>query len=86
MKKVQLSNQRKILVNVAGLTLFAFAGLASAADAPAFDVKAFLDPVVAALTTNIPIIITSVAGVFALVWGATTGISIVKRFLSKATS
>lgn len=70
------------------VAVLAFSGAAMAAGGTAtgFDVTAFLDPVVTALKENISTIVTTVAGVFAIYWGATSGIQVVKKFLGKVTS
>ena len=71
------------------VAVMAVSGAAMAADttgAVGFDPAAFLDPVVTSVKENVGTIVTVVAGVFAVVWSATSGIQIVKKFLGKVTS
>lgn len=61
-----------------------FTGAAMAADgAVGFDVAAFIGPVSDTIKANVPVILTAIAGIFAVVWGATSGVTLVKRFLGK---
>lgn len=82
-------NKKTVRQTAAAVVVLGLSGTAMAATdgaASAFDVSAFTDPVVSALKENMTSIMVIVGGVFAVVWGSTSGITIVKKFLSKAVS
>lgn len=69
---------------VLAVTVSTFTGAAFAADpVGGFDVNAFIGPVADTIKANVPLILTAIAGIFAVVWGATSGVTLVKRFLGK---
>ncbi|MFP3403592.1 hypothetical protein SB757_03065 [Pseudomonas sp. SIMBA_065] len=69
------------------VVVMGMSGAAMAAEGTGgFDVSAFMDPIKTALTENLTTILGVVGGIFAAYWGATSGIQIVRKFLSKATS
>lgn len=70
---------------VLAVAVSTFTGAAFAADpvAGGFDVNAFIGPVADTIKANVPLILTAIAGIFAVVWGATSGVTLVKRFLGK---
>ena len=69
-----------------GAVVMAASGAAMAAETTTgggFDIMGFLNPVVDALKSNIGEVVPVVAVVFGIYWSATSGIQIVKKFLSK---
>lgn len=80
---MKLTNKILLALAASGVT-----GVAFAADpvAGGFDVAAFIGPVADSIKTNVPLILTAIAGIFAVVWGATSGVTIVKRLLGKVVS
>lgn len=72
---------------IVAVALSAFTSAAFAADpVGGFDVNAFIGPVADTIKANVPLILTAIAGIFAVVWGATSGVTLVKRFLGKVVS
>ncbi|MDH4550367.1 TrbC/VirB2 family protein [Pseudomonas sp. BN607] len=69
------------------VVVMGISGAAMAAEGSGgFDVTAFMDPIKTSLTENLTTILGVVGVIFAAYWGATSGIQIVRKFLSKATS
>lgn len=77
---------RKVVPAIAVMAVSGAAMAAETTGGTGFDPAAFLDPVVTAVKENVSTILPVVAGLFAVVWSATSGIQIVKKFLSKVTS
>lgn len=92
MEKLKAMFNNKTVRSVAAATVvMAVSGAAMAADTTAgtgggFDPSIILDPIKESLMNNLTKILGVVAGIFAAYWGATSGLQIVRKFLSKATS
>ncbi|WP_019098613.1 TrbC/VirB2 family protein [Pseudomonas putida] len=72
---------------VPAVAMVMVSGAAMAAEGSGgFDVTAFMDPIKTSLQENLTSILGVVGVIFAAYWGATSGIQIVRKFLSKATS
>lgn len=89
MEKLKSFFKNTTVRNVASaVVVMGISGAAMAAEGSGggFDVSAFMEPIKTSLQENLTTILGVVGVIFAAYWGATSGIQIVRKFLSKATS